>query len=97
MIHNLRLAGKRMEAFVIHPGEILSFWRMVGPPDLNHGFRSSRSIVGTGLSQTIGGGLCQLSGVIYYLSLQLETGDTGTAQSFPGYVFIGKTVCTTRL
>ena len=68
-LHNLLLARRAIEETIILPNEIFSFWKIVGSPSLRNGFRSSRSIVGNEIQNTIGGGLCQLSGMIYYVSL----------------------------
>ena len=71
---NLLRAIKRIEQIQINPNEILSFWRIVGNPSKKNGFTESRSLVNGKIENTIGGGLCQLSGLMYYISLiaQLE-------------------------
>lgn len=68
-LSNLRLAGKQVEKFCILPGETLSFWRCVGPPSARRGFLPGRNLVGGKLREDFGGGLCQLSGLLYHLSL----------------------------
>jgi len=68
-VHNLKLAIKSIESVPIFPNEIFSFWNIVGKPSKRNGFRESRSILGDKIEKTVGGGLCQLSGLIYYLSL----------------------------
>jgi len=67
--HNLLIAIKSIELFSIKPGEIFSFWRAVGSPTQKKGFVNSRSLVNGKIAPSIGGGLCQLSGLIYYASL----------------------------
>ena len=71
---NLLRAIKSIEQIQINPNEILSFWRIVGNPSKKNGFTESRSLVNGKIVNTIGGGLCQLSGLMYYISLiaQLE-------------------------
>ena len=66
---NLLRAIKRIEQIQINPNEILSFWRIVGNPSKKNGFTESRSLVNGKIENTIGGGLCQLSGLMYYISL----------------------------
>jgi vancomycin resistance protein VanW len=66
---NLLKAIKSIEAIEIKPNEIFSFWRIVGNPSKKNGFVSSRSLVNGKIENSIGGGLCQLSGLIYYISL----------------------------
>lgn len=65
---NLSLASKRINEYTLMPGEIFSFWRVVGNP--NKDFKKSRSIIGGEVSEDSGGGLCQVSGLIYYGSLK---------------------------
>lgn len=68
-IENIKIASQQIEKIVIHPGEIFSFWKVVGEPSEARGYKRSRSIVSQKVSETVGGGLCQLSGLIYHLSL----------------------------
>ena len=66
---NIRLACSRIEPVVVQPGEIFSFWKIVGRPAEHNGFRRSRNIVEGQLSEDVGGGLCQVSGILYHLAL----------------------------
>jgi len=68
-LNNLKIASQEIAKVYIAPGEIFSFWEAVPAPYLKNGYQASRSIVGKDLQASIGGGLCQLSGMIYYLSL----------------------------
>lgn len=68
-LHNLRMAAKRMTGASVGRGEVFSFWRHLGRPTEKLGYRASRSLVGGELRQEIGGGLCQMAGLIYHLSL----------------------------
>jgi vancomycin resistance protein VanW len=67
--HNLQIAQRAIESVHIMPGEIFSFWKAVGTPTKKNGFKESRSIIGDRIDNSVGGGLCQLSGLIYYVSL----------------------------
>jgi vancomycin resistance protein VanW len=67
---NLRLAAERLNGAIIMPGNIFSFWALVGVPDASQGFRVGRSILGDVLGAEVGGGLCQLSGLAYELGLR---------------------------
>lgn len=69
-IHNLRLAAARLEYTLVNEGEYFSFWRLVGPADAAHGFLISRTIIGGRIAEAEGGGLCQLSGIIYEAALR---------------------------
>ena len=66
---NLIIAIKSIESFVFNPNEIFSFWKIVGNPTLKKGYTESRSLVNGKIKPSIGGGLCQLAGLIYYISL----------------------------
>lgn len=68
--HNLNLAIARIQDVAIQPGEIFSFWHLVGKPDKAKGYREGRSLVANQLKAEVGGGLCQLSGLLYLLSLK---------------------------
>jgi vancomycin resistance protein VanW len=68
-LHNLALARQRISDLLIAPGEIVSFWHLVGRPNRKRGFRAGRSLLGGELRTDYGGGLCQLSGALYHLSL----------------------------
>ena len=69
-LHNLFIAKNAIENLIIMPDEIFSFWKTIGAPTTSNGFRPSRSIINNEVKNSIGGGLCQLSGLIYYISLK---------------------------
>jgi vancomycin resistance protein VanW len=68
-VQNLKTAIRNIEVIHVLPGQTFSFWRIVGEPSVKNGYTASRSIVGGRIEASVGGGLCQLSGLIYYLSL----------------------------
>ena len=68
-IQNIKMAYGRIEKIVIKPNEIFSFWRIIGAPNKKNGFVKGRNIVKGKLLEDYGGGLCQLSGIIYHLAL----------------------------
>jgi vancomycin resistance protein VanW len=68
--HNLALAMQQLQHRAIAPGQVFSFWRWVGQPNHAKGYREGRSLVGDVLRAEVGGGLCQLSGLIYFLALR---------------------------
>ena len=69
-IHNLSLAIAKLNNIIIQPGYIFSFWQLAGNPTQKNGYQKSRSIINGDVEATIGGGLCQLSGLIYFLAIQ---------------------------
>jgi vancomycin resistance protein VanW len=68
-VTNLRIATGKLNGIVIKPGETFSYWRMIGKPTRRKGYLEGMVLyqgrVGTG----IGGGLCQLSNLIYWMTL----------------------------
>lgn len=68
-VHNISRAFDKVNDVVIQPGQIFSFWYLVGEPSEGNGYKQSRSLLNGKLVQDYGGGLCQLAGIIYYLSL----------------------------
>lgn len=68
-IHNIEIARSRLENVPIPPEAIFSFWQIVGRPAQSRGFQAGRSLLGGQLRPDYGGGLCQLSGMLYHLGL----------------------------
>lgn len=68
-IHNINIAARRIEAIDIAPGEVFSFWHTIGAPSRKNGFRPGVNIIDNKVVEDYGGGLCQLSGILYHLAL----------------------------
>lgn len=66
-VFNLSLAAKAINQIIIQPNEVFSFWKIIGNP--SKGYKKSRSIQNGKVTEDIGGGLCQVSGIIYHASL----------------------------
>ena len=66
-VYNLKLASQKISEYIIHPGQVFSFWHIVGSPE--KGFKKGRSIINGQLSEETGGGLCQVSGIVYHAAL----------------------------
>ncbi len=67
---NIALSAARLDGVVVAPGEMLSFWALVGRPSAASGFAIGRSIRGGEVGGEIGGGLCQVSGIVYEAGLR---------------------------
>ena len=67
--YNLLLAISKFRNLPIYPGKIFSFWHSVGNPSKKAGYRMGINIIKNKLDFDYGGGLCQLSGLLYHLSL----------------------------
>lgn len=68
-IFNIQLATQEIQQVIIQPNEVFSFWRIVGKPTKKKGYKIGRNIINNELQADIGGGLCQVSGMIYHLAL----------------------------
>lgn len=66
-IYNLKQAAQLINAFWIPQHSIFSFWKIIGNPNKN--FKAGRTILNGQIKHEIGGGICQISGIIHYLSL----------------------------
>lgn len=68
-VHNIRLAAASVEAIEVRPGEIFSFWRAVGEPSQKNNFKEGINIINGEVIEDFGGGLCQLSSIIYHVAM----------------------------
>lgn len=68
-ITNLQLAAEKIHQLLIQPGETFSFWYLVGPPSARRGFLEGLVLDRGRISKGIGGGLCQMGNLIYWMAL----------------------------
>lgn len=68
-IHNIRRGSEEIAQIVVLPGEILSFWNIIGQPSKKNDYKVGRNLIAGKLSEDYGGGLCQLSSIMYHISL----------------------------
>lgn len=68
-IVNLRLAVARLDGIILHPGETFSYWRLIGKPTEKKGYVPGMVLFYGKVREGIGGGLCQLSNLIYWMTL----------------------------
>jgi len=78
--HNLRIAIARFQNVPVFPDQIFSFWHFVGNPTKKAGYKIGINIIKGQLDFDYGGGLCQLSGLLYHLAL---AGGLGIAERHP--------------
>ena len=69
-VHNFRITKERIEKVLVRPNEIFSFWRIVGNPSGKNNFKKGRNIVNGQISEEVGGGLCQISTLLYVTALK---------------------------
>ncbi|HJF31025.1 MAG TPA: VanW family protein [Sporosarcina psychrophila] len=68
-ITNLKLAAKRLNGIVIQPGETFSYWRLIGSTTKRKGYVAGMILHYGQVTTGVGGGLCQLSNLIYWMTL----------------------------
>lgn len=69
-VTNLRLAIKKLNGIVIKPGEAFSYWKLIGKPSYKKGYLDGLVLCADGTFKSgVGGGLCQLSNLIYWMTL----------------------------
>lgn len=68
-VENLKLALPRMNHTVLYPGETFSYWRLLGKPTKRKGYQKGMVLRNGSFSEGTGGGLCQLTNLIYWMSI----------------------------
>ena len=66
---NLKLAVERLNGLVLYPGETFSYWKLIGKPTYRKGYREGMVLFLGQIGGDIGGGLCQLSNLIFWMTL----------------------------
>jgi vancomycin resistance protein VanW len=66
---NLKLAAANLDGQVIRPGETFSFWRAIGRPTARGGYLTGLLLADGAAVEGVGGGLCQLANLLYWLAL----------------------------
>lgn len=67
--HNIQTGVNAINGIIISSNELFSFWKIIRQPSAQNGYKISRNLINGTLREDYGGGLCQLSGIIYHLSL----------------------------
>ncbi len=68
-VTNLKLACARLNGVVLKPGEIFSYWKLIGKPTRRKGYLKGMILQNGTFKAGTGGGLCQLSNLIFYMTL----------------------------
>jgi vancomycin resistance protein VanW len=71
-VASLRAAASCIDGIVLKPGETFSFWRLVGKPTARRGFKTGMVLRNGTVAQGMGGGLCQMTNLIYWMALHTE-------------------------
>ena len=68
-VTNLRLAIHQLNGIVLRPGETFSIWKNVGRTRASKGYVLGLTLENGTISSGIGGGLCQLGNLLYWMVL----------------------------
>lgn len=68
-ILNLRIACPTIDGILIRPGQIFSFWRQVGEATTEKGYVEGMQLSRGEVVSGVGGGLCQLANLLYWMAL----------------------------
>lgn len=66
---NLGIAAPMVSGILIHPGEVFSFWSLVGSTSKRKGYLKGLVINSGKTGSDIGGGMCQFTNLIHWLVL----------------------------
>lgn len=68
-ITNLSVASETMDGVVIQPGQTFSYWNLVGKATERKGYTKGMLLARGEVVEGVGGGLCQLSNLLYWMFL----------------------------
>ena len=68
-IENLKIAVKKVNRVTLQPGEVFSYWKLIGKPSKRKGYKKGVILRNGSFYAGTGGGLCQLSNLIYWLTI----------------------------
>ena len=66
---NMGIALSKINGVTLQPGQVFSFWRLLGRPNSRKGYIDGVVLRKGVLGGGIGGGLCHLTGFIYWMTL----------------------------
>jgi vancomycin resistance protein VanW len=68
-IRNLKIAVSKINGVIIYPGETFSYWKLIGKPTKKKGYLKGMILQSGRVTAGTGGGLCQLSNLIYWMTI----------------------------
>lgn len=71
-IINLKIATQQINGLVLPPGQTFSYWKAIGKPTKTKGYVDGMVLSGGSYYPGIGGGLCQLSNLLYWMALHSD-------------------------
>ncbi len=67
-VTNLKIAVSRLDGLLLRPGEIFSYWRLIGKPSYRRGFLDGMILRDGKIVPGVGGGLCQLANMLFWMT-----------------------------
>lgn len=71
---NLSIACSKLNGYVIQPGEIFSYNKVLGKRSVENGYREAAIYTSNGVENGLGGGICQISSTLYNAVLMANLG-----------------------
>ena len=68
-VTNLKIACGKVNGVLLRPGEVFSYWRLIGKPTKRKGYLEGMVLQNGTFGPGTGGGLCQLSNLIFWMTL----------------------------
>ena len=62
---NLSIACSKLNGYVIQPGEVFSYNKVLGKRSVENGYREAAIYTSNGVENGLGGGICQISSTLY--------------------------------
>ena len=69
---NLSIAAPKLDKVIIRPGEIFSFWNLVGRTSVERGYKEGLTISSGKTRPGVGGGMCQMTNLIHWMILHSD-------------------------
>ena len=71
--NNIKLACKTINGVIVNSGEVFSFWDNLGCTTKENGYKKAKTFTSDGkVTQSYGGGVCQISTTIYNAVLKVK-------------------------
>lgn len=68
-VSNLKIAIQKLNGLVIEPNQTFSYWRQIGKTSKRKGYTKGMVLHNGTVKAGIGGGMCQLSNLIFWITL----------------------------
>lgn len=90
--YNMSLAVAKIDGLILLPGDEFSYNKVVGPRDIEHGYKEAHVYINGRVENGIGGGICQVSTTMYnaVLKADLQVVERRGHSFTVGYVPLGQ-------